>query len=112
MLKDIALQFLLHGAAAVVLMSRNKEKNQAVADEINAECKSKSASGQCFSIPGDVSKFEDAKRVVSEVVQRFGRVDILVNGAAGNFRATAAKLTPNGVKRVLEIDVMGTFQMS
>ena len=58
---------------------------------------------------GDVSKMEDAKRVVHDVVQKFGRIDVLVNGAAGNFRATAAKLTSNGLKRVLEIDTMGTF---
>lgn len=35
MLKDIALQYVLHGAKAVVIMSRNAEKNQAVADDIN-----------------------------------------------------------------------------
>ena len=35
MLKDIALQYAKHGAKAVVLMSRNQEKNQAVADDIN-----------------------------------------------------------------------------
>lgn len=61
---------------------------------------------------GDVSKMDDCKRVVGETVKRFGKVDVLVNGAAGNFMATADKLTPNGVKRVLEIDTMGTFQMS
>ena len=55
---------------------------------------------------------DDCKRVVAEVVNRFGRVDILVNGAAGNFMATADKLTSNGVKRVLEINTIGTFQMS
>lgn len=37
MLKDIALQYARHGAKAVVLMSRNLEKGQAVADDINAQ---------------------------------------------------------------------------
>lgn len=112
MLKDIALQYVIHGARAVVLMSRNQEKNQAVADEINTEARSQFASPVCYSMPGDVTKMDDCKRVVGDVVKQFGKVDILVNGAAGNFMATADKLTPNGVKKVLEIDTMGTFQMS
>ena len=49
MLKEIAKQYLMHGAKAVVLMSRNKEKNEAVANEL-------SQFGQCVSQPGDVSK--------------------------------------------------------
>ena len=45
------------------------------------------------------------------MVKRFGRIDVLVNGAAGNFLATAEKLSTNGLKRVLEIDTIGTFNM-
>ena len=60
-------------------------------------------------MPGDVSKLDDCKRVVSTAVQKFGKVDILINGAAGNFMATADKLSPNGIRRILEIDTMGTF---
>jgi peroxisomal 2,4-dienoyl-CoA reductase len=41
-----------------------------------------------------------------------GRVDVLVNGAAGNFLASADKLTTNGFKTVFEIDTLGTFNMS
>lgn len=42
MLKEIAKQYLVHGAKAVVLMSRNKEKNEAVAKDL-------SQFGPCFS---------------------------------------------------------------
>jgi peroxisomal 2,4-dienoyl-CoA reductase len=46
------------------------------------------------------------------MMEKFGRLDILVNGAAGNFLASAAKLSANGMKTVLEIDTLGTFNMS
>jgi peroxisomal 2,4-dienoyl-CoA reductase len=59
-----------------------------------------------------VSKIESCKNVVQNVVKRFGRIDILVNGAAGNFLAQASKVSTNGVRRVLEIDTIGTFNMS
>ena len=38
-------------------------------------------------------------------------VDILVNGAAGNFLANAEKISINGIKKVIEIDTIGTFNM-
>ena len=60
MLKEIAVQFIQHGAKAVALMSRNKEKNQEVCDDIV-----KTTGGKCVSIPGDVTKRDDCKRVVS-----------------------------------------------
>ena len=103
MLKEIAVQFIAHGAKAVVLMSRNKERNEEVANSVGSAC---------HSIPGDVTKRDDCQRVVAEAVKRFGTVDILVNGAAGNFLATADKVSTNGVKKVLDIDTVGTFNMS
>jgi len=45
-------------------------------------------------------------------MSQFGRVDILVNGAAGNFLAEAKSLTPKGFKTVMDIDAQGCFNMS
>ena len=49
---------------------------------------------------------------VEHVVREFGHIDVLVNGAAGNFLASAEKLSSNAVKKVLHIDTLGTFNMS
>ena len=46
------------------------------------------------------------------MVERYQKIDILVNGAAGNFLASADKLSTNGFRRVMEIDTLGTFNMS
>ena len=105
MLKEMAKAYLLHKAKAVVLMSRNAEKNGEVAKEL-------SAFGVCASEPGDVRKPEDCKRVIANTLGKFGRIDVLVNGAAGNFLASAAKLSTNAVRTVLEIDTLGTFNMA
>lgn len=105
MLKEIAKQYLVHKAKAVVLMSRNAEKNAAVAKEL-------SEFGVCHSEAGDVRKPEDCKRVIQKTLELFGRIDILVNGAAGNFLASASQLSTNGFRTVLEIDTLGTFNMA
>lgn len=49
---------------------------------------------------------------MKRAIETFGRVDVLVNGAAGNFLASASKISTNGVRTVLEIDTLGTFNMS
>jgi peroxisomal 2,4-dienoyl-CoA reductase len=49
---------------------------------------------------------------VDYAISQFGKVDILVNGAAGNFLAEAKSLTPRGFKTVMDIDAQGTFNMS
>jgi len=59
-----------------------------------------------------VAKIESCRQVVDNVVKRFGQIDVLVNGAAGNFLATAEQISTNAVKKVLEIDTVGTFNMS
>lgn len=48
----------------------------------------------------DVRDPNACKAVVDYAVQQFGRVDILVNGAAGNFLAEAKNLSPKGFKTV------------
>lgn len=47
---------------------------------------------------GDVRSSDDAVRAVESALSRFGRLDILVNGAAGNFLSPAEALTPNAFK--------------
>jgi NAD(P)-dependent dehydrogenase (short-subunit alcohol dehydrogenase family) len=48
---------------------------------------------------------------LASFVQRLGPVDVLVSGAAGNFPAAAASLSPNGFKSVVDIDLLGTFNV-
>jgi len=64
-----------------------------------------------FGIPGDVRKYDDCKKAANDTVTKYGRIDILVNGAAGNFLCAAEDLTPNGFRTVMEIDAFGTFNM-
>ncbi|RZR78184.1 hypothetical protein BHM03_00003454 [Ensete ventricosum] len=53
---------------------------------------------QAIGVEGDVRKQEDAARVVEETFKHFGKLDILVNGAAGNFLVSPEDLSPNGFR--------------
>jgi len=60
---------------------------------------------------GDVRDANSCADAVKYTVEQCGRLDILINGAAGNFLAEAKTLKPKGFKTVMEIDTMGTFNM-
>ncbi|CAN4102493.1 unnamed protein product [Withania somnifera] len=96
---EISAQFGKHGAA-VAIMGRRKSALDSAVSYLKS-----------FGIRGDVRKQEDAKRVVELTVKQFGKLDILVNAAAGNFLVSAEDLSPNGFKTVLDIDSVGTFTM-
>ena len=68
--------------------------------------------GRVRAIVGNVRDPESVARLMEQATQEFGRVDILVNNAAGNFYAPSASLSPNGWKAVVETDLYGTFYCS
>src|SRR5262245_2524336 len=61
---------------------------------------------------GDVRIPADVDGMITRTVDAFGRLDIVVNGAAGNFICLAEKLSPNGFGTVVDIDLKGTFNVS
>lgn len=61
---------------------------------------------------GDVRSETDAENVVEFALKKFGKLDSLVNCAAGNFLSLAEDLTVKGFKTVLDIDLVGTYNMS
>ncbi|MBI4375694.1 MAG: SDR family oxidoreductase [Elusimicrobia bacterium] len=92
-----------HGAR-LILMGRRQdvlEKAQAELAGENIECAISS---------GDVRRPRDAARAV-EQVSRFGALHILVNGAAGNFLCSAEDLSYAAFKAVMDIDLLGSFNM-
>jgi 2,4-dienoyl-CoA reductase [(3E)-enoyl-CoA-producing], peroxisomal len=67
---------------------------------------------KAMGFQGDVRKIEDCNRWAAGCVEAFGALNIVVNCAAGNFLATAEELSSGGFRSVMEIDALGTFNMS
>jgi NAD(P)-dependent dehydrogenase (short-subunit alcohol dehydrogenase family) len=98
----IARRFSALGAR-VVLASRSEEHLTAGAEAIAAD------GGEAMTIPTDVRQPDQVDRLVARTIERFGRVDILVNNAAGNFICRAEDLSPNGWNAVVSIVLNGSF---
>jgi peroxisomal 2,4-dienoyl-CoA reductase len=69
------------------------------------------ATGEAFAFAADVRKPEEIEKAINSTVDRFGKIDIVVNGAAGNFLCRPEELSPNGFGTVVDIDLKGTFNV-
>src|SRR4051794_15806946 len=101
--RGIAEALAAHGAETV-LVSRKREHLDPAAKEIADRYQVR-----CLAIAADVRQPEAVEAAVGKAVEEFGRLDILVNGAAGNFPCPSADLTPNGFSAVIDIDAKGTW---
>lgn len=103
--RGIALAFASLGCN-VAISSRTQEHLTPTVGELEA------CGVRALGVAGDVRKPSDVDVVVGTTVDRFGRLDIVVNGAAGNFLCRAEDLSPNGFGTVVDIDLKGTFNIT
>jgi NAD(P)-dependent dehydrogenase (short-subunit alcohol dehydrogenase family) len=97
----IATRFAELGARTYVI-SRSREKVAAAVARLGTAAAGRAA---------DVRDFEAVELAVSDCAARWGPIDIVVSGAAGNFLARAADLTPKGFRTVVDIDLIGSFHV-
>ena len=89
--------------AHVVLASRKVEHVEKAASGIRDK------GGSASALTVDVREPDRVKELVQRVAADHGRIDLLVNNAAGNFYAPSESLSANAWKSVIEIDLYGTF---
>ena len=103
---------LAEAGANVALVSRKMENLEPAAKAINDARSAPQKTGEAYAVAADVRKPEEVEEAIRATIERFGKIDIVVNGAAGNFLSPAADLSPNGFGTVVDIDLKGTFNVS
>ncbi len=94
---------LVAAGAQVAIASRKPEHLEPAAKQLGV------GGAKVTAVEVNVREPESVTRMVERVVQEHGRLDILVNNAAGNFYAPSATLSPNAWRAVVETDLYGTF---
>lgn len=102
--RGIARSFASHGAKVAVA-----SRQQAKVDDTVTELRGLGAEAMGFA--ADVREPDALEAGMHAVHERFGRFDVVVSGAAGNFPALANDLSWNGFKSVIDIDLRGTFHV-
>lgn len=91
--------------AKLAILSRSAEKVTAAVAELTA------AGYEAIGAPADVRDYTAVDAALAAAADRLGSLDIVISGAAGNFLAPAAALSANGFKTVVDIDLLGTFNV-
>ncbi len=103
--RGIAETFAKAGARVAVI-SRSQEK---VDDTVQSLKNCGAADAMGFS--ADVREVDAIKASIDSIAATWGKLDVVVSGAAGNFPALAMGMSPNGFRSVIEIDLLGTFHV-
>ncbi len=98
---------LASAGADVLITSRHGDEAQATAEKIAADY-----GGRAIAIAADVTKPEDADRVVDAALSEFGKLDILINNAGINIRGAIDELTYEQFREVQEVNVNGMWLCS
>lgn len=99
--KACAIRFAKEGAN-VVIVGRNIEKLQKTAAELLE------ITPQVLSIPADVGIYTDCEKIISETVQYFGNIDILINNAGISMRGMLSDTKVEVLQQVMKTNFWGT----
>ena len=101
----VAKNFAALGAN-IAICGRTQAKLDGAAEELRA------LGATVCAVAADVREMAALEAAFTESKAKLGPIDVLVCGAAGNFLVPAEKLSPNGFKTVIDIDLLGSFNAS
>src|SRR5512146_1347344 len=102
----IAKELAAQGASVVVNYRNSAEQAAAVVDAICA------AGGQAVAVQADVSRLDEAGKLIKETVDRFGRVDILVNNAGTTRDMLMMMMSESDWDTVIETNLKSAYNCS
>ena len=96
-------KYFLELGANVAITSRDLEKLKNTASELEKE-----TNGKCLPIQCDVRHYDQVEAMLAEVLKTFGKVDVLLNNAAGNFISPTERLSANAFDTIIDIVLKGS----
>lgn len=95
--------YFLELGAKVAITSRDLEKLQNTAKELEEK-----TGGTCLPLACDVRHYDQVETMLHQVLDTFGKVDVLVNNAAGNFISPTERLSANAFDTIIDIVLKGS----
>ena len=96
-------KYFMELGAKVAITSRDLEKLKTTATELESE-----TGGTCLPVQCDVRHYEQVEAMLQEVLKAYGKVDVLLNNAAGNFISPTERLSANAFDTVIDIVLKGS----
>ena len=96
-------KYFMELGAKVAITSRDLEKLKNTAAELETE-----TGGKCLPIQCDVRHYDQVEAMLAEVLKAYGKVNVLLNNAAGNFISPTERLSANAFDTVIDIVLKGS----
>ncbi|WP_417368087.1 SDR family oxidoreductase [Flavobacterium beibuense] len=96
-------KYFLELGAKVAITSRDLEKLQNTAKELEQE-----TGGKCLAVQCDVRHYEEVENMLQAILKEYGKVDVLLNNAAGNFISPTERLSANAFDTIIDIVLKGS----
>ena len=104
--KQIALTFAKEGYDIAINYRTENDDLKNIKKEIEAN------NVKCFSVQGDVTKFEDCEKFVKQIVEEFGKIDVLVNNAGITRDTLLMRMKEEDFRQVIDTNLIGTFNVT
>jgi NAD(P)-dependent dehydrogenase (short-subunit alcohol dehydrogenase family) len=96
-------KYFMELGAKVAITSRDLEKLQTTSKELETE-----TGGKCLAVQCDVRHYDQVENMLQEVLKAYGKVDVLLNNAAGNFISPTERLSANAFDTIIDIVLKGS----
>lgn len=103
--KEISRTLGKHGAK-ITITSRKQENLDAARQEFEKE------GIECFAMSSDVRNPEAVEKVIMATLEKYKKLNIVINCAAGMFPAPIHNISYNGFKTIIDIDLLGTYNVT
>lgn len=104
--KQIAITFAQEGYDVAINYRKENE------DLENTKNAIKEIGVNCFAVNGDVSSFEDCERFVKEIINEYGKIDVLVNNAGITKDTLLMRMKKEDFESVIDVNLVGTFNVT
>ena len=101
-------KYFLELGANVAITSRDLDKLKNTATELEAETGGTRGGAKCLPVQCDVRNYDEVENMLAEVLKAFGKVDVLLNNAAGNFISPTERLSANAFDTIIDIVLKGS----
>ena len=104
--KEAALKFAKNGYDVIINYVSDKTDKNKIEEEI------KQYGTECLMIKADVSKSEDVENLVKQAIEKFGKIDVLVNNAGITKDTLFLRMKEEDFKSVVDVNLVGTFNVT
>ena len=104
--KQIAITFAQNGYDIAINYRTEKEKLKKTKEEIEKY------NVNFLAVQGDVSNFEDCERFTQEIIEKYGKIDVLVNNAGITKDTLIMRMKKEDFENVIDVNLVGTFNVT